>query len=100
MDLNLKENIERAGGMKFQKKIILVYMIFSVVITGAFGCIYYKLSVEQYKSKEYGNLHTVSSVKLQQMEDVLESMDAAITYFLSDIETVSYTHLDVYKRQA
>ncbi len=72
--------------MKFQKKIIFVYMIFSVVITGAFGCIYYKLSVEQYKSKEYGNLHTVSSVKLQQMEDVLESMDAAITYFLSDIE--------------
>lgn len=74
--------------MKFQKKIILVYTIFSVLITGIFGAAYYTLNVRQYKEREYGNIRTVSNVKLQQMEDMLESMESAITYVLSDIEVL------------
>lgn len=74
--------------MKFQKKIILVYTIFSVLITGIFGAAYYTLNVRQYKEREYGNIRTVSNVKLQQMEDTLESMESAITYVLSDIEVL------------
>lgn len=74
--------------MKFQKKIILVYTIFSVLITGIFGTAYYTLNVRQYKEREYGNIRTVSNVKLQQMEDTLESMQSAITYVLSDIEVL------------
>lgn len=74
--------------MKFQKKIILVYAIFSVLITGIFTTAYYMLNVRQYKEREYTNIRTVSSVKLQQMEDTLESMESAITYVLSDIKVI------------
>lgn len=75
--------------MKFQKKIILVYTIFSVMITGIFSIAYYTLNVRQYKEREYGNIKTVSNVKLQQMEDTYESMESAITYVLSDIEVLN-----------
>lgn len=78
----------KGDGMKFQKKIILVYTIFSVLITGIFGTAYYTLNVRQYKEREYGNIRTVSNVKLQQMEDTMESMQSAITYVLSDIEVL------------
>lgn len=74
--------------MKFQKKIILVYAIFSILITGIFTTAYYMLNVRQYKEREYANIRTVSSVKLQQMEDTLESMESAITYVLSDIKVI------------
>lgn len=71
--------------MKFQKKIIFVYMIFSLLITGIFSVGYYHQSVSRYKEREYGSIRTVSNVKLQQMENVLESMESAITYVLSDV---------------
>lgn len=74
--------------MKFQKKIILVYAAFSVLITGIFAAAYYNLNVRQYKEREYGNIKTVSHVKLQQMEDTLEGMESAITWVLSDIEVL------------
>lgn len=74
--------------MKFQKKIILVYAAFSVLITGIFAAAYYNLNVRQYKEREYGNIKTVSHVKLQQMEDTLEGMESAITWILSDIEVL------------
>ncbi len=71
--------------MKFQKKIIFVYMIFSLLITGIFSVGYYHQSVSRYMEREYGSIRTVSNVKLQQMENVLESMESAITYVLSDV---------------
>lgn len=74
--------------MKFQKKIILVYAIFSMLITGIFGIVYYSLNVRQYKEREYANIRTVSNVKLQQMESTLEGMESSITYFLSDIDVL------------
>ena len=74
--------------MKFQKKIVLVYTVFSVLITGLFGAVYYTLNVRQYKEREYENIRSLSNVKLQQMEDELTGMESAITYFLSDIEVL------------
>ena len=71
--------------MKFQKKIILVYMLFSVIVTGIFGSVYYALNVRQYKEREYTNISTVSNVKLQQMETLISGMEGVITYFLSDV---------------
>lgn len=71
--------------MKFQKKIILVYMLFSVIVTGIFGSVYYALNVRQYKEREYANISTVSNVKLQQMENLIAGMEGVITYFLSDV---------------
>lgn len=74
--------------MKFQKKIILVYMVFSILLMGIFSAAYYSLNVRQYKEREYGNIRTVANVKLQQMEDTYEGMESAITYVLSDIEVL------------
>ena len=71
--------------LKFQKKIILVYMLFSVIVTGIFGSVYYALNVRQYKEREYTNISTVSNVKLQQMETLISGMEGVITYFLSDV---------------
>lgn len=71
--------------MKFQKKIIVVYMLFSVIVTVIFGSVYYALTVRQYKEREYANISTVSNVKLQQMESLLSGMEGVITYFLSDV---------------
>lgn len=72
--------------MKFQKKIIIVYMLFSIVVTVIFGSVYYALNVRQYKEREYTNISTVSNVKLQQMESLLSGMEGVITYFLSDVD--------------
>lgn len=70
--------------MKFQKKIIVVYMAFSVLISGLLGCICNFLNVRQYEEREYGNITTISNVKLKQMEDVIGEMESVILYFLSD----------------
>lgn len=72
--------------MKFQKKIMVNYTAFSVLLALVFGVFYYTVNMRQYKEKEYGNISTVSDVKLQQFEDMLESMETVSTYLLSDQE--------------
>lgn len=72
--------------MKFQKKIMFNYTAFSVLLALVFGIFYYTVNMRQYKEKEYGNISTVSDVKLQQFEDMLESMETVSTYLLSDQE--------------
>lgn len=72
--------------MKFQKKIILVYMIFSIIVTGIFGAVYYVMSVRQSRAREYNSIRAISDVKMEKMEDTLEGMSSVITYFLSDVD--------------
>lgn len=74
--------------MKFQKKIIIIYTLFSLVIISITSGIYYFMSANQYRDQEYANISTISNVKMQQMEDKLSSMEAAITYILSDAEVL------------
>ena len=74
--------------MKFQKKIIAVYMLFSVIVTGIFGVAYYFMSVAQYKTREYAEIRAVSDVKMEKMEDMLDGMSSVITYFLSDVDVL------------
>ena len=74
--------------MKFQKKIIVVYMLFSVIVTGIFGIIYYFMSVDQYKTREYADIQAISDVKMEKMEDMLDGMSSVITYFLSDVDVL------------
>ena len=74
--------------MKFQKKIIVVYMLFSVIVTGIFGITYYFMSVDQYKTREYADIQAISDVKMEKMEDMLEGMSSVITYFLSDVDVL------------
>ena len=71
--------------MKFQKKIIVVYMIFSIIVTGIFGTVYYIMNIRQYRSREYDAIRAISDVKMEKMEDMLEGMSSVITYFLSDV---------------
>lgn len=71
--------------MKFQKKIIMVYMVFSIIVTGIFGAVYYTMNVRQYRSREYDRIRSISDVKMEKMEDMLEGMSSVITYFLSDV---------------
>ena len=72
--------------MKFQKKIMVNYIVFSALLALVFGVFYYTVNMRQYKEKEYGNISTVSDVKLQQFEDMLESMETVSTYLLSNQE--------------
>lgn len=74
--------------MKFQKKIVWVYALFSAAIIVILASVYYFMSVRQYKDNEYSNIKTVSNVKLQQMDTMLQGMEAAITYFLSDTDVL------------
>lgn len=71
--------------MKFQKKIIVVYMIFSIIVTGIFGTVYYIMNIRQYRAREYDAIWAISDVKMEKMEDMLEGMSSVITYFLSDV---------------
>ncbi len=74
--------------MKFRKKIMMVYLIFSLFASVTIGCMYYIFSVHYYKEKEYINVQTIARVKLQQMEDVISNMSFVIKYFLSDVEVL------------
>lgn len=74
--------------MKFQKKIIIIYSVFSLLVTSVIGGVYYFMSVRQYKEREYGSIKAISNVKLQQFEDQIESMRNVGTYFLSDVEVL------------
>lgn len=70
--------------MKFQKKIMGSYILFSVVVTIAFGIFFYTLSIGQYKEKEYESMKTVADVKLQLFESMLQEMERVGTYLLSN----------------
>lgn len=74
--------------MKFQKKIIMVYMIFSIIVTGVFGTVYYLMNTRQYRAHEYDEIRAISDVKMEKMEDMLEGMSSVITYFLSDVNVL------------
>ena len=79
---------EVGTGMKFQKKIIMVYMIFSIIVTGVFGTVYYIMNIRQYRVREYDDIRAISDVKMEKMEDLFEGMSSVITYFLSDVSVL------------
>lgn len=75
--------------MKFQKKIIGVYMLFSVIVSGIFGSIFFISGMRRYKEREYAHFQTISDIKIEQMEGTLEGMSSVIKYFLSDVEILN-----------
>lgn len=74
--------------MKFQNKIMLSYILFSILVISVFGVFYYRLSVNEYKENEYANMRTVADVKVQQFNDMLNEMERVSTYLLSDREVL------------
>ncbi len=75
--------------MKFQKKIIGVYMLFSVIVSVIFGSVLLLSGIMRYKDREYAHLQTLSDIKIEQMEGTLEGMESVIRYFLSDVEMLN-----------
>lgn len=75
--------------MKFQKKIMIRYVMLSVLVTFVFGIYYYTVNVNQYKENSYDNMITISDVKLQQIDDMLQSMEQVSTYLLSNQEVLN-----------
>lgn len=75
--------------MKFQKKIMIRYVMLSVLVTLVFGIYYYTVNVNRYKENSYDNMITVSDVKLQQIDDMLQSMEQVSTYLLSNQEVLN-----------
>ena len=75
--------------MKFQRKIVGVYMLFSLIIIIFFGVISFGINLEKDKEQEYSSVAAVSAAQMQQMDEVIRGMDSAMSYFLSDAEVLN-----------
>lgn len=74
--------------MKFQKKIILIYLAFMLLVIFIVSVMYYILNVRQYKERTYNNIYSIAETKLQQFNNTIESMESVATYFLSDMDVL------------
>lgn len=75
--------------MKFQTKLVVTYVILSVVITGVVGSIYFSANMSRLKEQEYQNLQTTAKHTLQQYDELIEPMKDVSHYLLSDPETLN-----------
>lgn len=74
--------------MKFQKKIIVTYIILSMMIITIFGSIYYVLLAKQFQNKTYTNVETISNIKTKQFRELVDGMESVMSYVLSDIDVI------------
>lgn len=72
--------------MKFQRKIMLLYLIFSVFTAVLLGGGYYSIRMRQNIQDEYQNLNILADQYEQQWNEYVKSMDSIISYILSDPE--------------
>ncbi len=70
--------------MKFQKKLIMIYTVFGLIVTLFIAILYYALNSSRYKENEYNNLNSLSNMNMQQFENLLKNMESVSTYLLSD----------------
>ena len=84
--------------MKFQKKIVLIYMVFAFLITLIFTCVYSSFSIKGYKEKQEAAIRIVSEAKLQQICNRVDEMSAVTTYLLSNQEVLQALN-ELAKRQ-
>lgn len=70
--------------MKFQKKIVLTYLAFFLVVSILITVQYYKMRLQQYEEISEQEIENVSTAKLQQMENILKEMEAVSVSLLSD----------------
>lgn len=72
--------------MRFQRKIMLLYVIFGLFTAILLGGGYYTISVQQNLKNEYQNLSTLAKQYEQQWNEYIKPMDSIMSYILSDQE--------------
>lgn len=77
--------------MKFQKKIIVSFVVFSFIIIFVTIFIYSYYSYSYIKKEEYSNITTVATTKATQFEDMLLKMDSVSTQLLSNQDFLDAT---------
>lgn len=79
--------------MKFQKKLILLFAIVSMVSSTLAGLVVYRLSVLNSESGTRANLKVTSSQVINQMNEKFAQMDAVMNYVLSDVDLLDSIQL-------
>ncbi len=77
--------------MKFQKKIVFNFLLFSTVVVTLLIIGYGYFSYKDLKKTEYENLRIVATTKASQFDDMLNKMDNVSLYLLSDQEFLDAT---------
>lgn len=75
--------------MKFQKKIIVLYATFSILIASIVVGVYYVLTTRQHEERIHASMTSFSGIKSQQFDMLVENMAAVSTYLLSDQEVLT-----------
>lgn len=74
--------------MKFQRKIIVIYLCFFIFTICVFSWNYSKLLLKQEEERELQNLDTMASLMIRKAEDMYEDLESIIVYLLSDIQVI------------
>ena len=79
--------------MRFQKKLLLHYVLFLLVSVVIICVIYYHLSWQRFVSEEYSYLQDLTRQMVQQLELQYSSMQEAAEYLLSDSELLNHLRI-------
>ena len=74
--------------MGFRKKLIITYTVFMLAVSVVVGIGYQNYSMRQLKSNEYKNMEILARHMLQNADFTIQSMEDAMSYFLSDMEVL------------
>lgn len=74
--------------MGFRKKLIITYTVFMLAVSVVVGIEYQNYSMRQLKSNEYKNMEILARHMLQNADFTIQSMEDAMSYFLSDMEVL------------
>ena len=80
---------DKEENMKFQKKIMLLYVAFGLFTAIILGGGYYGISMRQDINDEYQNLSWVTDQYEQQWNEYVKPMDSIMSYILSDQEMLN-----------
>lgn len=75
--------------MRFQTKLVVTYVMLSVLITCIVGSIYFSVNMSRLKEQEYQNLQITAKHTLLQYDELIESMKDVSHYLLSDPDTLN-----------
>ena len=79
--------------MRFQKKLLLNYVLFLLVSVVIICVMYYHLSWQRFVSEEYSHLQALTGHMMQQLELQYSSMQEAAEYLLSDSELLNHLRI-------
>lgn len=75
--------------MRFQKKIMVLYVAFGLLAAVTMGSGYYAINLRQNLEEEYKNLEFMADQYEQQWDEYIRPMNSVMHYILSDIEMLN-----------